>query len=142
VPAQRASVSVATELDPEFLLLWSHALEECVKWRGGREVVETIRQGRTDSERAEHLIGAGCVWVARDDHDALLGFALCRDGLIELLHVERAYRRQGVARSILATLANSDNPPVDALALPGDRATKSLYESIGWKARLLTMRGE
>jgi hypothetical protein len=30
---------------------------------------------------------------------------------------------------------------VDAYALPGDRAMKSLYESIGWKARLLTMRG-
>ena len=28
-----------------------------------------------------------------------------------------------------------------AWALPGDRATKSLYESVGWKARLLTMRG-
>jgi hypothetical protein len=33
-------------------------------------------------------------------------------------------------------------PPLDAFALPGDRAMKSLYESIGWKARLITMRGE
>ena len=32
--------------------------------------------------------------------------------------------------------------PLDAFALPGDRATKSLFESLGWKARLLTMRGE
>jgi GNAT superfamily N-acetyltransferase len=142
VSAQRANVSVATELDPDFSSLWNHALEECVKWRGGREVVETIRQGRPDNERAEQLIAAGCVWVARDEDDALLGFALCRGGLIELLYVEGAFRRQGVARSILTTLASSDNPPVDALALPGDRATKSLYESIGWKARLLTMRGE
>jgi hypothetical protein len=43
---------------------------------------------------------------------------------------------------MLNAMAQSANPPVDGLALPGDRATKSLYESFGWKARLLTMRGE
>jgi GNAT superfamily N-acetyltransferase len=142
VAGDRTSVSVATQLDPDLLALLRRALGEMVKWRGGKEVVETIRRGRPDEQLAEELVGDGCVWVARDDNEALLGLALCRGGLIELLYVERAHRRQGVARSILSTLASSDNPPVDGLALPGDRATKSLYESIGWKARLLTMRGE
>jgi GNAT superfamily N-acetyltransferase len=135
-------VSVATQATPDFLVLWNRALGETVKWRGGREVVESIREGQSDDERAEQLVAARDVWVARDEHGALLGFALCRGGLIELLHVDRAHRRQGIARAILTTLARSDNPPVDGLALPGDRATKSLYESVGWKARLLTMRGE
>jgi GNAT superfamily N-acetyltransferase len=136
------TVSVAARVDPDFLTLWSQALDETVASRGGLQIVESIRQGKSDHERATSLVAAQSVWVARNEHAALLGFALCREGLIELLYVDHEHRRQGVARSILAALAASDNPPVDGLALPGDRATKSLYESIGWKARLLTMRGE
>ncbi len=70
------------------------------------------------------------------------GFALVRHGVIHALFVEHSKRRQGIARELVTILIAKDGLVVDALALPGDRATKSLYESIGWKARLLTMRGE
>ena len=135
-------VSIATRATPDFLALWNQATGETVKLRGGREVIDAIRQGRSDDELAQRLVGDQCVWLARKDDDTLLGFALCRDHVIELLYVDRPHRRRGVARTMLNTMAHSANPPVDGLALPGDRATKSLYESFGWKARLLTMRGE
>ena len=45
-------------------------------------------------------------------------------------------------RQLLHELVVGENPPKDGYALPGDRGMKSLYESLGWKARLLTMRGE
>ncbi len=60
---------------------------------------------------------------------------------IEAIYVAHGFRRQKVATILVKTLLASDTPPVDAYALPGDRAMKSLYESLGWKARLLTMRG-
>jgi hypothetical protein len=55
--------------------------------------------------------------------------------------VAHDFRRTKIATTMVRTLLESATPPVDAYALPGDRAMKSLYESIGWKARLLTMRG-
>jgi len=49
-------------------------------------------------------------------------------------------RRRGIASAFIVALRASGVEVVDARALPGDRGTKSLFESLGWKARLLTMR--
>lgn len=135
-------VSIATRATPDLLILWNQALAEAIKLRGGRELIVAIRQGRSDDVLGADLIDGHCVWLARDNDDTLLGFSLCRDNVIDMLYVDRSWRRRGVARSMLNAMVQSANPPVDGLALPGDRATKSLYESFGWKARLLTMRGE
>ncbi|MGD0054927.1 MAG: GNAT family N-acetyltransferase [Acidimicrobiales bacterium] len=120
--------------------LWTLAVTEVTKKRGGQALMVTIAAGMADELLLEHFISLGDLWSAYDG-DELVGFALCRYGVVEALYVERHRRRQGVARALLDALRSLEVPPVDALALPGDRAMKSLYESIGWKARLLTMRG-
>jgi GNAT superfamily N-acetyltransferase len=58
------------------------------------------------------------------------------------VYVDHEFRRQGLARVALQTLLERAHPPSDAWALPGDRGSKSLYESVGWKARRLTMSAE
>jgi hypothetical protein len=62
--------------------------------------------------------------------------------VVEGVFVDHDQRRRGVATTLLKSLMAGEGPPKDGLALPGDRGMKSLYESLGWKARLLTMRGE
>jgi GNAT superfamily N-acetyltransferase len=97
----------------------------------------------SDSTPADQLlsaaVAASSLWLYHDDQ--LRGFALCRGQLVEAIYVAHDSRRQKVATTIVRALLDGASPPVDAYALPGDRAMKSLYESIGWKARLLTMRG-
>jgi GNAT superfamily N-acetyltransferase len=84
-------------------------------------------------------VSSGGLFVAREHH-TVVGFALRRDGVLEAVYVKKHSRRQGIARALINTVISSSSEPLDAYALPGDRATKSLYESFGWKARLLTMR--
>ena len=88
----------------------------------------------------ERSVHAGHVWVALEGEQIVAG-ALVRERCVQVVWVQPGHRRHRVASSILQALLNNDDAPVDAWALPGDRATKSLYESVGWKARLLTMRG-
>jgi ribosomal protein S18 acetylase RimI-like enzyme len=134
-------VSLVTARSADIDALWTSALAEVAKKRGGEALLVTIAAGMAPEQLVDHFISLGDLWSARDAEE-LVGFALCRFGVVEALYVERHRRRQGVARAMLDTLRALTVPPVDALALPGDRAMKSLYESIGWKARLLTMRGE
>ena len=58
------------------------------------------------------------------------------------LFVDPAHRRHGIASAMVRDVMARTDAPIDAWALPGDRATKSLIESLGWKARRLTMRAE
>jgi ribosomal protein S18 acetylase RimI-like enzyme len=64
-------------------------------------------------------------------------------GVVDGCYVEPGARRAGLGRALLdalvGSLAASGCRGVDVAALPGDRATKSLLESAGFKARLLTM---
>ena len=109
--------------------------------RGGPELVATIRGDLASEDLLEALVGEGAVWtIGNEEH--LAGFAIVRDGVVQGLFVTPNSRRQHVATSLLNALVASVNPPRDGFALPGDRGMKSLYESFGWKARLLTMRGE
>jgi hypothetical protein len=89
----------------------------------------------------EHVVASGVLWTI-DDESGLLGFALVRDEIVEGIFVDHDRRRQHVATTLLTELVAGEHPPKDGFALPGDRGMKSLYESFGWKARLLTMRGE
>jgi GNAT superfamily N-acetyltransferase len=134
-------VDLVTSNSAELEAIWASALGEVTKKRGGEALMVTIAAGMAPGQLLDHFISLGDLWSAHDGEE-LVGFALCRYGAVEALYVERHHRRQGVARAMLTTLRALEVPPVDALALPGDRAMKSLYESIGWKARLLTMRGE
>lgn len=83
----------------------------------------------------------GHVWVALEG-EQVIAAALVRERCVQAIWVQASHRRQHVASSLLDAILADDESVIDAWALPGDRATKSLYESVGWKARLLTMRGE
>lgn len=62
---------------------------------------------------------------------------------LDLLYVVPSGRRHGhgrrLAEAVLVWGARHGCVRVDAPALPGDRATKSLFESLGLRARLLVL---
>ncbi|HTZ07795.1 MAG TPA: GNAT family N-acetyltransferase [Acidimicrobiales bacterium] len=64
-------------------------------------------------------------------------------GIIEGCYVEPPARRAGAGRALVGALVDwfgaAGCRGVDAGALPGDRAAKSLLEASGFKARLITM---
>ena len=77
--------------------------------------------------------GIGRVEVLRDGS---------RLGVVDDLFVEEPARSVGVGEVIMNLLVewfrSQECFGVDALALPGDRATKNFFERFGMKARLLT----
>ena len=121
--------------------LWEHALKRLASHRGGPELYLTIRRDTDDDELLTQLVSSGVLWTIAAE-GRLVGFAVVRDQVVEGVFVDHESRRQGVATTLLKTLVAGEGRPKDGLALPGDRGMKSLYESLGWKARLLTMRGE
>jgi GNAT superfamily N-acetyltransferase len=131
----------ARSASDELRELWEHALKRLTNHRGGPELYNTIRRDVGDDALLEHVIVSGVLWTIRDE-ERLLGFALVRDEVVEGVFVHHEERRRRVATTLLRALMAGEDPPRDGLALPGDRGMKSLYESLGWKARLLTMRGE
>jgi GNAT superfamily N-acetyltransferase len=112
--------------------------------RGGVALLEQLWGSEIGLDEVRGALGRcvreGHVWVALEA-EQIVGGALVRHHCVQAIWVQPGHRRHRVASAILQSLLNSDDVPVDAWALPGDRATKSLYESVGWKARLLTMRG-
>ncbi len=133
------SLSRATGVDDELRALWERALGELRATRGGQALL--VESLPASGDPLGDLVTAGQVFVEHRD-DVVVGVAVVRDAVIVGVYVTPAWRGQGVARSIATELFALSDPPLDALALPGDRATKSLYESLGLKARLLTMRAE
>jgi len=125
---------------PELALLWKHALKDVLAKRGGEALMTTLSGTFSDDELLASVVATASLWTFIEEGE-LKGFCLCRARAVEAVYVAHAFRRQKVATTLVRTLLDGDDAPVDALALPGDRAMKSLYESLGWKARLLTMRG-
>jgi GNAT superfamily N-acetyltransferase len=132
-------IEVATELTDEISGLVHSATRSVSSHRGGEALLVTIHGDRDTDELLRDAVSSGGLFVAREHH-TVVGFALRRDGVLEAVYVKKHSRRQGIARALINTVISSSSEPLDAYALPGDRATKSLYESFGWKARLLTMR--
>jgi len=131
----------ADSVSDELRGLWEHALKRLKSHRGGPELYDTIRRDVDDDELLDHVVASGALWTIADE-TRLLGFALVRDEVVEGVFVDHDHRRHHVATALLQALVAGEDPPKDGFALPGDRGMKSLYESMGWKARLLTMRGE
>ncbi len=129
--------------------LLAEAAEEANYSRGG-ELAEGLSERRTTVEEwAEEgirrggefegaTVGLGAGLVA----EAVLGDGR-RLGRIECCFVETGAREVGVGEALveelLAWFTAQGCTDVDALALPGDRRTKQLYEHSGFKARLLTL---
>lgn len=100
----------------------------------------TLRGSCAESDFLAHVVANSSLWSVRDE-GLLKGIGIFRESVVEALYVAPSFRRQKVATTLVKALIASNTPPLDAYALPGDRAMKSLFESLGWKARLLTMRG-
>ncbi len=131
----------ANSVSDELRDLWDHAIKRLKNHRGGPELYTTIRRDVDEESLLTYVVTSGALWTISDEK-RVLGFALVRDEVVEGVFVHHEQRRQRVATTLLRALVAGENAPKDGLALPGDRGMKSLYESLGWKARLLTMRGE
>jgi len=128
----------------EYSELVGPALHRVRRQRGGLALLDDLWGSDRDEDVAEGLardVSGGGVWLAWRG-DELVALALVRERVLCALYVLGPHRRQGIATSLVRAMIDSPTGPRDGWALPGDRATKSLYESLGWKARLLTMRGE
>jgi GNAT superfamily N-acetyltransferase len=133
------TLATAPEVTGDLREAWDAALEAVRALRGGAELLAENLPDVADP--LAHLVRIGAVHVERRE-GTLVGFAVVRAETILGIFVAPARRQHGVAREIARQLFALNDPPRDALALPGDRATKSLYESLGLKARLLTMRAD
>ena len=134
------NVSLVSAATPELQTLWDHAHRDVVAKRGGPALLATLCGTTPETELLAHVVASSSLWTVEVEGE-LKAFGLCRDGVVEAIYVEHGSRRQKIATTLVRTLLDGDTAPMDAYALPGDRAMKSLYESLGWKARLLTMRG-
>ncbi|MHB1087972.1 MAG: GNAT family N-acetyltransferase [Acidimicrobiales bacterium] len=133
------SITVATQLNDELIDLFAQATSSASHHRGGTAMLESILADVEPESFLRVAISRNEVWISKMG-ESLAGFVLCRNGLIETVYVSKAFRRQGIATQLVKAVVKAVPQPLDANALPGDRATKSFYESLGWKARLLTMR--
>jgi hypothetical protein len=134
------NVSLVSAVTPDLQSLWDHAHRDVLAKRGGPALLATLCGATPESELLSAVVASSSLWRV-DVKEELRAFGLCRGGIMEAIYVEHGSRRQKIATTLVRTLLKGDSAPVDAYALPGDRAMKSLYESLGWKARLLTMRG-
>jgi len=133
-------VSLVTSVTPELETLWHRAHKDVVVKRGGVALLDTLCGERDVSQLLLDVVSTASLWIVTDQGQ-IKGLGVVRERIVEAIYVAHDFRRQKVATKLLKSLLQNDTPPIDAYALPGDRAMKSLYESMGWKARLLTMRG-
>jgi GNAT superfamily N-acetyltransferase len=140
----------ATDADrPSCAQLLGEALAHAASMRGGPALVggataEGLLTRWAEANRATGVFvgeyaGAvvGVLAVAKRDLDGQ------RRGRIECCYVDRDARGVGVGSALMEAAvewcAASGCVEVDALALPGDRATKQRLEASGFTARLLTL---
>lgn len=117
---------------------------EATRFRGGD--VHLAEIGGADGRfRASRVLVAavegesgivGAAWLAVDDH-------ACR---IDSVHVVESARGLGCGRALVIACRDVaegfGHSRLDALALPGDRATKNLYERVGMTARRIVASTE
>lgn len=130
--------------------LWKLCVEELHGRRGGDEFVASWPVAVQEDPFAVFLSLPGethsNVWVG-EHHDQIVGSsAAWVTGEIGHLaiYVGTEHRRFGQGPTLLDKamewLASQQVASIDAIALPGDRDLKSLFEKTGFKARLLIMR--
>lgn len=135
------TIDVVCDASEELSELVGRAASGLSTHRGGAAMLTSIVGGQELEGFLRGVIARNELWAAKVG-EKFVGFALCRNGLVEAVYVDKSFRRQGLGTALVKAISSAVGGPIDAYALPGDRATKSLYESLGWKARLLTMRGE
>jgi GNAT superfamily N-acetyltransferase len=144
------TVHDSTAVEP----LLADALDHLHALRGGAALLEAIGvpEAVTAGALASALCGDALVGVSTlvaEAEGAVAGVAvLVRTGRgFDLLgvHAAKSSRRQRVGTTLLETargIAAGEGVPFEALALPGDQTSKSLFESMGFKARLLRMSAD
>lgn len=140
----------ATEADrASCVRLLGEALTHAASMRGGPTLVagataeDLLARWAEGNPQAGLFVGeyagavVGVLAVGRRDLDGR------QRGRIECCYVERDARGVGVGTALMEAAvgwcAASGCVEVDALALPGDRATKQRLEAAGFTARLLTL---
>jgi ribosomal protein S18 acetylase RimI-like enzyme len=127
--------------------LAARAVAEVQDQRGGLLHLAGIRPyAAADLHRADTLVLVGCI------DDVVVGYLLVRltplgdlgtVGQIDGLYVEPGARDVGVGEAMMVdALAWCDAEGctgVDAVALPGDRATKNFFERFGLTARAIVV---
>ncbi len=132
--ASEVSPARAVATRAELVELWLAALAALRRQRGGGALARDLAAGRSDRAWLDEAIARANLWYLDD-----AAIALVDASTILGVYVVPEQRRHGLARTLVAALREARPSLGDALVLPGDRATKSLYESLGWRARLLTM---
>lgn len=144
----------ATSTDvPRVAELARLAASDLQEQRGGP--LWTLREGRL--EPLEEGFAAG---LDRDDHllvvgtieDVVVGFAAARwevlrdgsrHGIVDEIYVEPPARGVAVGEvmmdAVIAWCTEAGCTGVDAVALPGDRATKNFFERFGLTARAIVV---
>ncbi len=140
------TVTTLTEVDDAVRNLVAAALSELRLHRGGVALEADMHSAAQMSEGTSLLqsLAASSQLVAAYLDDVVVG-VLALGGsptAIMGIYVQREHRRRGVGRLLVNAARAMEFAPTDAWALPGDRATKSLFESVSWKARRLTMSDE
>jgi GNAT superfamily N-acetyltransferase len=133
--------------------LWRDARAELGPMRGGDVLfAQTGRREPIAASLAADLADPDCgLWAGTID-DTIIGYAAgrieplgdgTRLGVITELFVESEGRAVGVGEAMMGAMliwfAARRCRGVDALALPGHRATKNFFEESGFTARLLVM---
>lgn len=135
-------------------VLLDDALAALATLRGGAELLTAIGVPATVSPEvlASALCGSallGATTFVAELTGAVVGVATVQvtPGGVDLLgvHAATSFRRRGVGTALLdasSRFARASGARFDAIALPGDQSTKSLFESAGFKARQLRMSAE
>lgn len=145
-----ATISDSSAVEP----LVADALRHLHALRGGAALLEAI--GVPDDVAPDALAAALCAGalvatstIVAEKSGGVAGLAvLVRTGRgYDLLgvHAVKAMRRQRIGTTLLEaarSIAVAEGVPFEGLALPGDQSSKSLFESMGFKARLLRMSAD
>ena len=120
------------------------AYQEASGRRGGW--VRMHRFGSSPEALLDQVLDpAGPIAFIAIDETELLGFALVdrEPPRLELIYVRPTHRRRGIGSSLVEEAARDagtwSDVPFTALVAAGDRAEKSLFESLGYRAELLIM---
>lgn len=136
-------VTLVASPDAALESLVARALDSLDSLRGGPQMRRDIeaRVGAGDASALTRALAAShCLLGARAE-GAWIGVAALSTGpttTVLGVFVDEPSRRQGVGLALVRA-ARDQCRACDGWASPGDRATKSLYEAAGWRARLLTM---
>lgn len=144
----------ATPADvPRLAELCRQALAELAPTRGGTVfVARDARPEPVEASLRRALFESDCRVLAGTLDGQVVGYAVgriddlrdgSRLGIVEDLYVEEEARGVGLGEALMDGLLDwfreRECDGVDAMALPGNRATKNFFESAGFSARLIVM---